>query len=446
MNKNAVHQKLDELTDYWNAFTDKDELLVFRLLVDDNNQSLVEGFFAYHQEQGTGLADLFLQFDTPFDEPHTYGKALAASLVEQYENVKEDLIEGGLQADWEAPEMKRINGDYANFAFTCKSFYEYHNRDMENLAVILNPSAISTLDAWGDWILNLFKMTYPPRIRFIILDHAEAPQLDDYLADINPLIMTHHPIVDMVEVMQALAAEGDPEDDGVQFRQCFVAIGAATEKKDESAIQEAAKKGFLIADKNEWFPLKVALCMALGGAYTALSKSEEGLTQYRAAREAAKSSADRGDPEGRQLMLHAAMAEASALIGLKRHKEAALIYDDNATFVQEAPISDDEPTNQRMVLENIRMASYCYSEEKELDIAWDRGVKALHVGEVMDEETKKGSTLGYVGQALKKLTENRSLSEHREWLHEKMILLLGDDWESSLAGKQEEPVQGGDAS
>ena len=143
-----------------------------------------------------------------------------------------------------------------------------------------------------------------------------------------------------------------------------------------------------------------------------------------------------GDKEGKQLVIHTAMAEASCLIGLKRYLDAASIYDQNAEQIMEHSMSDDEATNLRMILENQRMAAYCYSVKKQRELAWERSVKALVTAKEMDDETKQGSTLPYVGQALLELAKKRPYKKQKDWIQEQMIELLGEDWEQALETKK----------
>ena len=296
MKKNAIHKRLDELTDVWVQFTENENGRLFKFIEDDENADLIEAFVSYHQEVNSGLADLFLRFENPFVDPRIFGKTLQNALVEiyQHKEFKEMMQEGGVASDWIPPVAQRRENDYVNFANCCKSFFNYHKDDLDHLVLVLTPSEIELPKDWRNWLFNLIDMTYSKEVRFIVIDKANAPILDSVPTKLTEKVVTHHPFINMMEILEELAADGDPNNPGVQFRKCFVGIGKAAADKDEQRIKAEAQKGLQIVDQQEWYPLKVTLYMALGGAYMALQKPEDSLNSYRKAREAAGLSDGRG--------------------------------------------------------------------------------------------------------------------------------------------------------
>ena len=434
MKKNAIHRRIDELTTVWNDFIDHESSRLFIFLLDGNNDDLVEAFISYHQEENSGLADLFLRFDKPFEQKDGYGESLKTALAEIYQNQEfQKLMQAdGLKSEWAPPQERPSTEDQAVFGLCCRSLYEYHQEDMDNLVLVLTPTSIYSKKEWSNWVFRLLQIKYPPGIRFIVLDNVDSPALKTVAQELSQKVYLHRPAFDMAKIMEELAADGDPNDPGTQFRQCFMAIGKAASAKDLKQIDLQAKKGLEIVDKHEWFPLKASLLVTVAVAYAALSKNEKALEQYRLARQAANQAKERGDIEGKQLVIHTAMAEASALLSLNQHSEAAKIYDQCAAQVSTEPISNIEATNQQMRLENYRMASYCYASIKERENAWDRALQALQVGKEMEAKTREASTLPYVGQGLLQLAMKRPYREKRDWINKQMRSLLGKEWEKTI--------------
>lgn len=433
--KNAVHKRLDELTAVWEQFTARNELKLFRFLVDEDNNNLVEAFISYHQEEGSGLADLFLRFDDDFQLPGNYGNILSKSLTETYQDpeFQELLNEGGSTSPWEPPTLRRQETNFVNFVSTLRSLQEHHGPDMDNLVIILTPKSVADPDVWENWLLNLVRITVPSQIRYVVIDSHKQPTLDRMADELNNQVFTHHPELDITKILQDLAKEGDASDPGVQFRQCFIAISAAAGEKDEARIQEEAKIALGIVEEKEWHPLKVTLYMVLGAAYLGMEKPSEAIHHYNKAKAAALQSEERGDPEGRQLVAHTVMAKASALISSDDYAGAADIYCENADQIADQPISNDEAIQLGTLMENQRMAAYCYSVEKEFERSWEWGVKALETGKKIDNESREESTLKYVGLGLLELvkfTKGKENKELKEWVSKNMEDLLGPNWES----------------
>ena len=74
------------------------------------------------------------------------------------------------------------------------------------------------------------------------------------------------------------------------------------------------------------------------------------------------------------------------------------------------------------------MASHCFEGVGRPDHAWAAGLRAVHIGEAMDADARRASTLPYVGQALLRLADGPSYrhlgGRVRGKMDELLVLLL----------------------
>lgn len=91
----------------------------------------------------------------------------------------------------------------------------------------------------------------------------------------------------------------------------------------------------------------------------------------------------------------------------------------------------DQLQDTRMLLECWRMAAYCHELTSAADASWRCGVEGLKVAQRMDDETRRSSTLGYLGEGMMRLTRTWKYREHGEALSQQMEKFLGKHWRPS---------------
>ena len=149
MAPNPVERRLIDLCNHWDAFRAdaSKRLLVWQ--APDNAGRLLHCFFEvqkHETEYTTG--DLFVVFDSPFDNSIQYSRALKESLAGQYDASREDLKQQGVAADWQFSPQ-----DYPDSAVgfvQCLSAFASQFGDViGNLASVLLPSDVSESGAFS---------------------------------------------------------------------------------------------------------------------------------------------------------------------------------------------------------------------------------------------------------------------------------------------------------
>lgn len=453
--KNAIEKRLDLLEGQWNEFAEDPEPRLLRWLAKNDEAQVVLGFIE-QQRAGCGeVPDLFIRLESPFEEPLQHGFALRDEFLKLYAEMTEDedfrkeLAADGIDVEWKCPDSAPGGSDIAAFTQCCASFRQYYDGGMLNLAVALTPPGMANGPEWAQWLLAFVRSGLPANVRFLVLDTAEAPVLDD-LAKAEPkLVRTIEPELNMEAAPKELLREAGGTGPGVAFRRHFFEITEAAGKGNLAKVEQLVPTALAIASEHNWLDQQVVIHMAMGAAYLGAGKCAEALATYRKAGQAAADTAMQGHPAGQKLVLQALLSEGAALLSDKQHGEAAKVYEKAAA---EATAQKDH----LMTLESWRMAAFCHEMAAERDAAWECGCKALDAGELLEDKLRSNSTLPYAGQGLLRLLERPKkqpqekrgwiqrflehdekeeedpYEERRQFIMDRMGKLIGPNWQKKL--------------
>jgi tetratricopeptide (TPR) repeat protein len=193
-----------------------------------------------------------------------------------------------------------------------------------------------------------------------------------------------------------------------------------------STVRSEADLALGIAREQQWSPMQVVIHMVLGSTFLSRGEFDTALASYREAGDAAATAEAEGDPSAPKLLLQTKLAEGSALFSAGRYAEAATLYEETSALAE-------SQNDLLMTLECWRMAAYCNERLKRYEDAWRCGTTALGIGEQMEPDARRDSTLPYVGTGLLRLVTgfmNKSLASG---VRERMNELLGPDWEELAA-------------
>lgn len=453
--KNAIEKRLDLLESQWNEFAEDSEPRLLRWLAKNDETQVVLGFIEQQRAGGGEVPDLFIRLESPFEESLLYGFALREEFLKLYaemtgdEDFRGELTADGIDVEWKCPDSAPGDSDIAVFGQCCASFRNYYEGDMLHLAVALTPVQVNSPHKWSDWLLAFTRSGLPADVRFLVVDTAEAPVLDD-LAQAEPkLVRTIEPELNMEVAPKELLREAGGTGPGVAFRRYFFEITEAAGKGNLAKAEQLAPTALAIASEHDWLDQQVVIHMAMGAAYLGEGKCAEALATYRKAGQVAAAATTEGHPAGQKLALQALLSEGAALLSDKQHSEASGVYEKAAA----------EATAQKdhfMTLESWRMAAFCHEMAAERDAAWECGCKALDAGELLEDKLRSNSTLPYAGQGLLRLLERpkKQPQERRGWIQrflehdekeeedpyeqrrqfvmDRMAKLIGADWQKKL--------------
>jgi hypothetical protein len=422
--KNAIERRLQDLEASWNDFAENDQARLLRWVVDGDSARMVDLFLELQNEEASQIPDLFIRFNEPFEEDaDRYGRALRESLVEQYQEIREGLAAEGLPDQWQCPQPRDDESSQLSFVRASASLRKYYEDIMVHLVAVLTPQQVASAGAWRQWLADLARTDTPPNVRFLVVDRAEAPLLDDLASDCPDSVVTTVLDLDMPGAYAELVRDVPGTGPGFTFRKLFIAITTAASSGNLGAARQAAERALKIASEQNWPQMQTVVHMALGAAHFAAGDLAATLRCYRSANQAI---AGTDDPAAGKLNIQTRFAEAAALVADQDYVQAADVYGAIAPLAA-------EQQDHFALLESRRMEAYCRQQAGQFRQAWEAGQQALEAGDLMDDEARGSSTLPYVGQALLQLIEQGHVAESADDVRTRMTDLVGDDWQQKLA-------------
>ncbi len=419
--KNPIERRVDQLTEQWNEFAENPQTRLLRWLVDQDEARMIDVFLeaANHAPDN---ADVFLRFDDPFGEATRYGFSLRESLIELFKQVQEQDPDLEFPRDWVCPEIKPDDTDITALLRSLGSLRQHYEGRMLHLAVALMPVEIGPPAEWQQWLSRLLQARVPPTVRFLVVDDAGGPVLDELCQQEPERAVTFKPELAMAaapaEILRTVPGSGP----GFTFRRLLVAMTSACAAGNLRAAEGVAAKALAIARQQNWAALQAVVHMALGAGYLAAGDARGAVQTYRQAAQAVQG---QDDPAAPKIVVQSKFAEAAVLVGDGQFAAAAAVY-------QQIPPLAEQQNDHFALLESWRMAAYCHEMNDQPDSAWQCGHKALDVGALLEEDARATSTLPYVGQGLLRLTKQKQYANQAADVRQRMVALVGEDWESQL--------------
>ena len=422
--KNAIERRIDQLGELWNEFAEDPQARLLRWLIRGDEVQMIDAFLQVQHEGVGEIPDLFIQFADPFDDSAQYGFTLRESLIEKFDQTHPEISDDDdIPSDWVCPPILKDDTGISAFTRAAVSFRSYYEGIMVNLAVVLTPQVIADPETWNQWLSDLLQSDLPANVRIMIVEVDGETLLDDLCEAEPERIVSTKPELDMPSAMTDLVNAVPGSGPGFTFRRLFVAMTNASSAGNLPAVEKAAEQAIKIATVQNWPSLQVVVGMTLGATYLVAGNKAKALDSYRTANKAV---VDSDDPTAPKLIVQTRFAEAAVFVGDEDYEEAAEIY------AQVAPLAEEQE-DHFSALEGWRMASYCYSRiDDQREQAWECGQRALDAGAKLDDETRANCTLPYAGQILLQLTQQRPYREEEEEVRERMVELMGEDWEAEL--------------
>ena len=423
--KNAIEKRLDQIEVMWNEFTEQPESRLVRWVADSDNVQMLDVFLDRENEEVGSVPDLFLVFRQPFDDPTAYAAALRKELMRQYQDIQPGLAEDGFPDDWVCPQPQPRTSDEITLLAACDSFHQQHADLMELLVLVLAPETVSDIAAWQSWLADLMGHEIADGLRFMVVDDPQQRVLDALAEEHDPRVVTLELDVNMPAAYGDLVRDIPGSGPGFTFRQLFVALTNAAGSGNVQAAERLAGQAAEIARQQQWPTLLAAVNMSLGATYFAQGDSAKTLECYRGAGQAV-ADAEPDDEAAKKVAVQSKFSEGAILFGDERYAEAAEVFTEGSGLAAE--VEDDF-----QVMEGWRMAAFCHEQDGQSQAAWDAGQQALDAALPLDADTRRETTLPYVGAGLLRLTEAEPYADERDDLQQRLDALMGVDWEQKLA-------------
>jgi hypothetical protein len=422
--RNAIAQRLDRLHDQWVEFSTAPEPRLLHWLVRQDEYRMVEAFLQKESDDVAGeLPDIFLRFDEPFQDVNQYGAALLDGLIAQYAVVREELAADGIAAEWQPAAAAPGTHSLTAFITAATSLHGHYADELEQLAVVLTPSAVADPLQWKRWLIAAARST-PPAVRLVVVDDADAPILEGLAGEGEALVAAVPADLAMPEAMVELARAGGTAGPDGQFRVNFATLGQALGKGDLAGAEQAAGRAIAIAQENGWTHLIAAVHFAMGSGMLSAGRPLDAVERYRqvdAAGAQLEGGANTqvegaGEEMGSRLRMQAAFAAGAAFIAAAAWDEGARVYQGVVPLTEKL----GEPL---MTLDAWRMAAYCREQKQDVEGAWACGHQALNAAESIPPEQRPTSMLPYAGDALLRLAG--SSRAHADAVQRRMVELTG---------------------
>jgi hypothetical protein len=400
--KNPIAQRLDTLSDQWAEFAIDEEARLLCWLFELDELRMADAFLAAQADERAGThPDVFITFETPFENPHGHGYTLYETLVAGYTASREALREQGVNADWQpAAFTQRPHQDVQFLVQRCESFIAHH-RLSRHLVLVLRPTAVADPAAYRQW-LQRFVGAAPANLRVLVFDLAQAPVFGALLTAEPHRARAQRAELDMSSALEEVSRDaGNLDTPGGQFRHLFVKLGMALKRQDLPLAMQLGSAALGIATAQGWWHVAVPVHFALAAGLTGAQRIQEALAQYAAAEAAAARGETEGPEDARPackgMRLQARLGCGSALIAGGAWSMAAKLYEDTAPLAAESG-------DQRVLLDCHRLASFSYEQSGDPDRAFRAGMEGMNVARAMDEETLSTSTFPYLAEGLMRLT------------------------------------------
>jgi tetratricopeptide (TPR) repeat protein len=412
--QNPIEARLPLLYEQWESFVGDPEARVLRWLLRDDERRMLEAFLALEESEHGELPAWFMSFDTPVD--NRYGHELRRELDRRLRAMDQEFAELGL-APWAGAASEATVSDIGLLMQTCAALLRHVGEHVETLVVLLWPRAVREPAQFVEWLRRAARVI-PPRVRFVVVDRAEAPLLDELDSERVRSVSAN---LDMPGALEQLAAAAPGRDSpGGRLREAFVAMSTALSRGDLEQARTHAEAATTIARAAGFDELEAAVAFALGGGLLGAGEGEHAAEQFRRAEQLAARAPE--SDWGPSLRVKAQLGLAGAAFGEQAWSRAAHEYSTAGAWAGE---QGDRSTQA----DALRMAAWSFEQAGDLEHAWATGLIALEVAEQMNEEALEHSTVPWLGELLLRLSADGSaFAGQRVGVSRRLARLLGGGW------------------
>jgi hypothetical protein len=441
--QDAIARRLDLLFDHWCEFAQNPDVRLLRWLAATDEVSMVEAFVARESEpDACETPDLFLRFDDAFDNPAAHGYRLRQSLIGAYDEARPALGEGGLDTSFVAPHADRADDDIGALLCALAAYHAHQAGQVALLVAFLSPATVSDPPAYQLWLQRLI-LRAPAHVRFVMVDSSAREQAGELAAAQSELVMSVPCELNMGGACEELLRGAGSDSPGDRFRQLFAALGNAAKAGDLAAALPLSQSATRLGTAMGCPHLAAVVQTLLAGIYSGAGDYLQAIRCYSQVELLADETYAHGErgapaPEGaRELEGKVAMAYGLRLKRDARFGQGTCLIAERAwehgskVFLDGAGLSR-RLQDARGELDALRLASLCFEQHGALQHAWQCGMKGLEIGGGMDGETRRTSSLPYLGESMLRLSRAVEFSAYREPVERQLERLLERGWRKSL--------------
>jgi tetratricopeptide (TPR) repeat protein len=428
---NPIHQRIELFTEKFEAVIKDPDISIVRIKARDNEKEMVDTFYTYLLGTDTNNHDIPIIFNSIYHGDTQYSKALLTELeklIDTWNDADKSKVEVVIdKLDWK-PDFNLINPNNPASLYirNINSLAAFLKLDKGVHLVPILRVSVADIKGLTRWLNFLLKEDIDPKVKLLIDDTFSHSHFQSF-AEKNPgKVATLIPDLDMDKAMQQVAAMGNPNDPGVQYRKAFIAMMQAIEKRKEKDTEKHAAECIQIANKNlEKNPYWIGQVIAVNAA---LANDQVGYRNFRKAIEFSTKGVEAAQkakeiiPDEyihRKFMAQAIMIRASLLVASKEWLKAV---EDFKTAAYHYTYTNDFILG----MEAYRMMGYCYDKAGNRDAACDVLTEALAVSGTISSNIIRYTTFGGVIEHLFKINNQHYISNKE--LSEIAKEVYGNDW------------------
>ena len=426
----TLDELFTQLSDKWADFNDKPRATVCRWVIDETEEPFIDQFIEAENKSSKKTKDFFIKFITPFEDAVGYSEVLIDELKEQ--------IKGGLElddrptyTDWEAWRSPSVLQGSDYFTQNLLRFFETVIRDLNcSVVAYIAPEEIADMEAWQHWIGRAIELKLPDRVCLMLVDKIKEPILGDLVEAFPVHLFNTKANLNVEGFFKSLNETEEPD----EFTDLFVQL-IQTPPGDSKMITQLEQRLIYFTEQRGCPNVRIVVHNIVGQKLIQNNLNEAAYKKHTEAREIANAIPDY---EERGLLAEGLTAESlkplfpdavfSQAMACYETKE----YELGAFHFEEAALLNRTGKNYIMEILSRQFGGICYERISALEKAWETFNFALDAGEQLEEKQRKDTPLAYIGNAMMKLTKSLNLGSSRVLVRQRMIELLGGDWEELL--------------
>lgn len=431
---NPVQQKIEYLTDSWNEIP-KNKYKIIRTLIKSGDEKMIDAFYSYMLGVGVPISDIAINISCAFNNMETYSEEVIKEI--------EALVNLWNVADFSKTEIDKVVIDWKKVINNQKDnnvaqlFVENMNSLVQTLNLqkgrflIINLmfSYSSNNKELNKWLTHYLSTNIDPQLKLMITDTKGDESSESISDSYSDQVYIWEPNIDTPNVINQVAAMGDPQDPGTAYRLSFAKLLKAITENNSKKTQKEAVTCLEIACNNVekdpyWLLQIVTVNIVLSNDYFKNNLHKEALN---AATQAIKIGETAplviGENAGCSILAQAQTNKATMLCLTKEWEEGSALFELAAeSFIK---------SNMHIgALESYRMAAYCAAKNGNKELALDNLVKGYRISDKIDLKILRGGTFSLFLLQLTKMNHEERIPF--EELNIRATFIFGEDWQETI--------------
>jgi hypothetical protein len=252
---NPIQQRMDLFVERWESAVAQKDINIIHIHAEDNEKDMVDTFYTYLLGVDTTNHDIPVIFDSIYYSDEQYTSDLLKELEELlnlWNNSNKDQLTTKTDSiDWRPDyTLEKMDNPASLFIENMNRLATYLSLEKGSyLAAVLRVS-FTQVQTFTNWLNFALKAGMNAKFKIVIDDSVSNPFYTKIADKYPDKIITLNPRLDMDNAMQQVAAMGNPNDPAVQYRQAYVKLMQAIEKRKEKDAEKHAAACIEIAIKN----------------------------------------------------------------------------------------------------------------------------------------------------------------------------------------------------